>query len=477
MKIPSGITTTLLVLLFFLSGCSTPKPLNPDISVPEAFIHQPTGGDAASLKEGWWEDFNDPSLNTLIEIVLRNNHDILLATERVLEERTRVGIKSAELFPTIDLQIGMSRQKQTFLSPQSGGRASTLISTISVTPVVSYEVDLWGRISSTKREELARLLTSVENRRVVFHTVISDLTTLYFQYAGTLKKIDLARARIESSKKTLRVVESRYNRGIANYLDLIQARSLLSETQARLPSLEREKENLLERLSLLTGGYPGSITIDQKVTDHVSALKPVSPGLPSYLLLRRPDLRAKLSEADAAFNALKVSHAKRFPKISLTGSYGWLSDELRGLFEPSSLIWQLSVGVLTPLFDANRLKLEEEAALSRYRQSLIGYAKTVLQAFYEVETALMKEEFLKKERVSVLDLIDSTEKAYRASLNRYQRGLTDLLRVLETERSLYQARERLVDVETALLLNRVFLYRALGGSWTDAEKIDIKTDG
>ncbi len=473
MRAPIGIIT-LLVLIFYLSGCSTLKPVKPDLSVPESFTHQPAGGDAASLKGRWWEDFNDPSLNALIERALKNNHDILLATERVLEERARVGIKSAELFPTIDLQIGMSRQKQTFLSPQSGGRASTLISTVSVTPVASYEVDLWGRISSAKREELARLLTSVENRRVALHTVVSDLITLYFQYAGTLKKIDLAKSRIESSKKTLKVIENRYNRGIANYLDLIQARSLLSESKAKLPSLERQREDLLEKLSLLVGAYPGSITINQKVVDYVSALKPVSPGLPSDLLLRRPDLRAKLSEADAAFNALRVSHAKRFPKISLTGSYGWLSDELRGLFEPSSLIWQLSVGVLSPLFDANRLKLEEEAALSRYRQSLIGYAKTVLQAFYEVETALMKEEFLRKERASLLDLLESTQRAYRASLNRYQRGLTDLLRVLETERSLYQTREHLVDTETALLLNRVFLYRALGGGWIDDEKMEIK---
>jgi multidrug efflux system outer membrane protein len=460
----------LMLLIILLSGCSALKTEKPDLKVPDAYKTVPSGSERTVSNNEWWKDFQDERLNRLVGEALRHNHDIRLAVERVVEARARLSVTRADLFPTIDLQANISRQKQTFLSPQSGGRASILINTLSLIPVASYELDLWGKISSSGKAAEERLLATEENKRTVIQTVVADLVTLYFQKVGLERKLYVTEARIENSRRNLQLIERRYKRGLATYLDVLQARSHLAETESILPAMERQIDTLSQRITLLAGNYPEVDNGKTSDLDYLALLPPVTSGLPSELLLRRPDIRARAAETRALFDELKVARARRFPRISLTGNYGWLSDELRSLFRPESLLWQISAGVFQPLFDAGRLKSGEEIALSRYRQSLIAYGKTALQAFYEVENALLKRQKLYEERTHLLELLSGVEKTYRAAASRYRRGLVDLLRVLELERQVFQARERLVDVETQILTNRVFLYRALGGKWTDLEE-------
>ncbi len=455
----------LTVLIALLAGCSALKTEKPDLKVPDTYSNAPSGSEKTVSVREWWRDFQDERLNSLVEEALRKNHDIRLAVERVVEARARVTAARADLFPSIDLQANISRQKQTFLSPQSGGRASVLINTLSLIPVASYELDLWGKLSSSEQAAVERLLASEENKRTVMQTVVADLVTLYFQKAGLERKLYVTEARIENSKRNLQLLERRYRRGLASYLDVLQARSHLAESESKLPAIGRQIDTLSQRIALITGAYPETEGESPPPRDYIDLLPPVTAGLPSELLLRRPDIRAKAAETRALFEELKVAHARRFPRISLTGNYGWLSDELRNLFRPESLLWQISAGVFQPLFDAGRLKSGEEIALSRYRQTLISYGKTVLQAFYEVENALVQRQKLLEERRYLLELLRDVEKTYSVSQSRYRRGLVDLLRVLELERQVFLTRERLIDIETAILTNRVFLYRALGGSW------------
>ena len=455
-----------LIVLILITGCAPLVEETPPINIPGSYRNAPRSTEAPRVSSRWWKDFNDPVLDRLVDETLRNNHDIRLAAERVLEARADLGVSRAGLFPTVNLQADITRQRQSYPGPQGITSSSTTATTISPAAVASYELDLWGKLSSSERASFQRLVSSEENRRTVIQTVVADLASLYFEMIGLQRKIGLLHTRIENNKKTLEIIKRRYRRGLSSYLDLLQARSRLSETEARLPVLERQARDLSQRISIIAGRYPGYIKTDP-ARDYISKLKPVAVGLPSELLLRRPDLREKEAQMDALFEELKAARARRFPQISLTGSYGWVSDELRGLFRPESLLWRLSAGVLQPLFDAGKLRSSEEAALSRYRQRVIAYAKTVLQAFYEVESALMKRQRLREERGHLLELLKEVQRTYRVSLSRYQRGLVDLLRVLELERQLFQARERLIDVETAILTNRVFLYRALGGTWEE----------
>jgi multidrug efflux system outer membrane protein len=460
----------LMILIISLSNCSPLRTERPDINLPGLYRNSPPDSSAKVNLSEWWKDFQDERLNGLVGEALRKNHDIRLAVERVIEARARLSVARADLFPSIDIQANISRQKQTFLSPQAGGRASLLINTLSLTPVASYELDLWGKLSSSKKAALERLLATDENKRTVMQTVVADLVTLYFQKIGLERKLHITKARIENSKTNLQLIERRYRRGLANYLDVLQARSHLAESESIVPAMERQIGTLSQRITLLTGAYPEIEEGNPPDLDYLDLLPPVTAGLPSELLLRRPDIRAKAAETRAFFEELKVAHAKRFPRINLTGNYGWISDELRNLFRPESLLWQISAGVFQPLFDAGKLKSTEDISLSRYRQSIISYGKTMLQAFYEVENALVKRQKLYEERAHLLELLSEVEKTYSTSQSRYRRGLVDLLRVLELERQVFQTRERLIDVETEILTNRVFLYRALGGKWTDLEE-------
>jgi len=453
-----------LTLILLIFGCTPLLREGHDVNIPEGFKNAQTAGTPELSR--WWEDFNDPVLDELVEEAIKNNHDIRLATERVIEARAGLDVARAGLFPAVDFEGEISRQKST---SQGIAGTSEIFNAFGLSPVASYELDLWGRLSSSKRASYERLVSSVENRKVIMHTVIADLVSLYLQRMGVERKIALTLSRIDNNRKALRVIESRYKRGLSTYLDLLQVRSRLSEVEAKLPALRRQSMNLSQRISIIAGRYPEVMGSDGAWMYYIDRLRPVSPGLPSGLLLRRPDLRQKEAEMEAIFEELRVARARRFPQITLTGSYGWSSDELNNLFRPESVLWQVSAGILAPLFDAGRLKASEEAALSRYRQSIISYGKAVLQAFYEVESALLNRQRLYEEREKIIKLLDDTEKTYRASLSRYRRGLVDLLTVLETERQLFQTRERLIDVETGILNNRVFLYRALGGTWIDEE--------
>jgi multidrug efflux system outer membrane protein len=451
-------------------SCSPLRIEKPDILVPERYKNATSTSAVTTDLNQWWKDFNDENLNRLVQEALRNNHDIRLAIERVIEARANVGIKRADLFPTIDVKANISRQKQTFITSQSGKRASTLINTYSFTPVASYELDLWGKLSSSEKAAYEKLIASEENKKTVVHTVVADLVTLYLEKVGLERKIAVIISRIKNSKRSLELINRRYRRGLSTYIDLLQAKSHLAETEARLPALKRQLMDLAQRISILMGRYPDSLSTEVTGIDYIGTLQPIKPGLPSELLLRRPDIRAMEAQMRAVFEELKVARARRFPIITLTGSYGWTSDELRNLFKPDSLLWQISTGVLQPLFDAGKLKTAEKAAQSRYRQSIISYGKTVLQAFYEVESALVKRQRLYEEREHLINLLNAAQKTYRAAQSRYERGLVDLLRVLELERLVFQTKERLIDVETTILTNRVFLYRALGGTWTDTEE-------
>lgn len=446
--------------LFLTFSCTFVKEKE-HLHIPERFKYQSkaeTKG-APELSK-WWEDFNDPALEGLVKEAIKNNYDIRLATERVIEARANLGVSKAQLFPTINLKAEISRSKQGQQPP---------INTFGVTPVATYELDIWGRLSSSKKASYQRLISVEENRKTIINTVIADVVSLYLEKVEVERKINLQNAWIENNKKVFEIIERRYKRGLSPYLDLLQARNRLLETQSSIPTLERRSQELSQRISILIGKYPEEINLKGPQVDYLETLRPVVAGLPSGLLLRRPDLRKNKAQVDAIFEELKVAMARRFPQITLTGSYGWRSDELKSLFQPESLFWQLSMGLLQPIFDAKGLKSAEEAAHSRYCQAIMSYAQAVLQAFYEVENALMKREHLYKERSQILELIDEVKKTYKTALSRYERGLVDFLIVLKLEDQLFQAKERLVNIETAILKNRVFLYRALGGNWIEEE--------
>jgi multidrug efflux system outer membrane protein len=261
-------------------------------------------------------------------------------------------------------------------------------------------------------------------------------------------------------------------------LDVRQARRTLTQAEASLPSLRQDLGTAQQNLAVLMGRYPRTKPSRTQPKDYFKRLDPVPAGLPSDLLLRRPDIRTAEANLRALNAQVGEAKAGRFPRISLTGEMGYSSMELDRIFRPQSELWNLAAGVTQSLFDAGKLKATQRAAEARYRQGVSEYAKTVLTAFQEVESALLtrKEQVERRERL--LNFKAEAIATQRVAESRYARGLNDYLTVLEAQQTRFQAEDNVVLVDLALLSNRVTLHRALGGGWAqpppigDAEDID-----
>jgi multidrug efflux system outer membrane protein len=464
-----------LAALFVASGCMKlgPDYHRPDTGVPmpECYQHGPTEKVTLGLKDRWWQVFSDPKLNELVEKVLRNNLDIKKATARILELRSQFVETKADRFPTLRFEGQGQRQHRPIIGVLPGESFSTETDIYTLSLPASFELDLWGRLARAEEAAIGDLLQAEENRRTLAQTVVAEAITFYLQLESLERRIQITKEIIESLGRTLALVESRYERGLTSVLDLRQARRTLAQAEALLPSLRQELGTTQQRLAVLLGRYPKTEPPRFQPEDYFRRLAPVPPGLPSELLLRRPDIRAAEAKLMALNARVGVSKASRFPRITLTGSFGYSSDELNQLFRSQGELWSLALGIVQPMFDAGKLKAGQQAAEARYEQGVAEYAKTVLTAFSEVERAFLtrKEQIERRERT--LSFLVEARATQRVAESRYRRGLVDYLTVLEAQQTRFKAEENLVLVDLAILSNRVSLHRALGGGWAEPAEI------
>jgi len=407
----------------------------------------------------------------MMQDILERNLDIREAAARVLEVRARLTSSRADRFPKVDFETGARRQRQTVTTaiptlqgPVQEARRTTIDSHDLSLPA-SFELDLWGRLA--RAEEAARqdLLQAEENRRTVVQSVVAETASLFLQTEALERRLHITRRRIENYEQSLALVERRYEHGLTSILDVRQARRSLARAQALLPPVRQDLGKTRHALSVLAGRYPEAGDPGAPSEVAFRGIEPVPPGVPSDLLERRPDIRA----AEASLRALNArvgeALASRFPRISLTGSFGYSSETLNRLLEPASELWNIAMGAAYPLFDAGRLKAAQRAAEARYRQGAAAYARTVLQAFAEVEDALLTREEQLERRERLLEFLEEARVTQEVAESRYGRGLVDYLNVLEAVQTRYQAEEEVVLADLAIATNRVALHRALGGGW------------
>jgi multidrug efflux system outer membrane protein len=471
-----------LVVTLSLGGCIKMGPdyHRPDtnIQMPESYQYAPAERVLPELDDQWWRVFNDPELHRLVEEVLQNNLDIKRATAAVLEVRAQLVSTRADRFPQVDVEAQGQRQqrpKQTSV-PGQAFSADREITTYDLSLPASFEVDLWGRLARAEEAARANLLEAEENRRTVAQTVVAETVTLYLQMESFERGIDIAKKLIESFRRSLTLVESRYKRGLTSVLDVRQARRVLAGAEATLPSLRQDLGTTQQALAVLLGRYPKTRPPRLQPEDYYKRLDPVPPGLPSELLLRRPDIRAAEAQLVALNSLVGVAKASRFPRIVLTGSFGYTSEDLDRLFKPENELWSIALGIAQPLFDAGKLQAGQRAAEARYQQGVAAYAKTVLTAFAEVEGAFLTREEQLKRREYVVTFLREAREAQRIAESRYEKGLVDFLTVLDTQRTRFEAERDLLQVDFALLNNRVNLHRALGGGWADPGPVMVRSE-
>lgn len=444
-----------------MSGCTVVGPdyVRPDVDTPSDFRIE--AGELAEVANvSWWSQFGDPVLDRLVETALRNNRDIRLAAERVLEFAARVDVTRAGLYPQFGYEAGAGRARQAL----PGGGAVTDNNFLADLNV-GWELDVWGRVQRATEAERARLLAAEEGRRTVILTLVSAVASAYVQLLNLDEQLLVTHKTIASRAESLRLFQLQFEGGVVSELEVAQVRSELELARTKVPQIEREAALLENNLSILLGQNPGPIARGRSFDEL--ALPPVPAGLPSDLLQRRPDVRAAEQQLVAANALIGVARAQYFPRISLTGLFGYSSNELSDLFNQSSTIWNYGGGLLGPIFDGGRIAGDVRASEAVQRQALVEYQQTVQTAFREVDDALIDHRKRQEVVIAQKRQLDALRTYARFANLRYEEGQVSFIEVLDAER-------RLFDAELSDTINRgatyvalVGIYKAMGGGWVD----------
>ena len=470
---------SLTFLLFTgLNGCIN---LGPDYQRPELGVEIPESyqNDRSEpafypvMEDRWWQDFDDPELNALVEEVLKRNWDLKQATARILESRAQYVQVSADRWPQAGLDYKWDKRR---FGGVNVGRGET-ITTHQLTFPALFEIDLWSRLAKASEAARNDILVNEENRRTIAQTLVAETINLYLQIEASERRLQIADQSIEAFNRSLQFVDTRYRRGLTSVLDVRQARRLLAGAETLVPQLQQQLGILQQQLSVLLGRYPETRPPRPQPADYYRRPDAVPTGLPSTLLLRRPDIRAAETRLVALNQRIGAAKAARFPAITLTGSYGWNADGKDRLFKSDSVIWNFSRGVVQPLMDADRLKARQRGIEAQYQQAVSDYADAILNAFAEVEGALLTRKKQLERREREIIFLEEARATQRVAQNRYIKGLSEYLDVLDAQQTRFTAEDNLVLVDLNILTNRVNLHRALSGSWAVPEPIVLERDG
>jgi len=443
----------------FLSACmTTESEINQAVNdaIQQQLPNIPVQFDIGVEQIDWLDSFNDPILISLVEEALTNNRNLQAAAANVDRARALAVQAGAGLTPTLNLTAGADR---------SGIRAaaSDPVENIRTAIQLNWELDLWGRVRAGSRAAVASLQAAEADFLYAQHSLAAATIKAYLIVIEANLQVGVTREILESLEETLRVVELRYDSGLASALDVSLTRSDLAAARERLATIEGSQREALRALEVLLGRYPSA---ELDVEDSLPNITPIpTVGVSSELLQRRPDLIAAERRVAAAFNALDQAEAARLPTINLTSSVGGSSNALSSLLNGNNVAWQAGTSLLTPLFDGGVTRAQIEIATAEQNQAVAAYAQAALDAFYEVETFLDQGVVLQRRVDELVEATLETDEAYRIADLRYREGETDILDVLTIQNRVINNRSNLVSVRRALLEQRVNLFLALGGSW------------
>ena len=468
------MTRRLLLAPFALlaTGCLLgPDHERPAVPVPDTWreIQVPEAQTLANTP--WWELFGDSTLVALIDIALQENKDLKIAIERVEEARARYGFTKADLWPAVDLAgaAGAIRASEASLVhiPEAGEERDTETGIYGASLNVFWELDFFGRIRRSSQAQNALFLATQEARRAAVLTLVSDVARSYIELRDFDLRLEIARRTVASRREYVQLALDRYQGGVSSELDPRQAEAELHRIEGVALDLERlvgQKEN---ELSVLLGRNPGPVGRGQAVGDQALPSE-VPAGLPSELLDRRPDIREAEMQLAALTANIGAAKAMLFPRISLTGSFGYASTDLETVFEEPSRSWNIIGNLVQPLFNAGKNRRRVEMTESQQRQALYAYERTVLQAFRETDDALLGYRIAGEQRRTAAARVAADRKVLELSEMRYRGGVSDYLEVLDAQRSLFQSELEESQLIGNHLVALVQLYKALGGGWPQA---------
>jgi multidrug efflux system outer membrane protein len=456
----------LAVMALSLAGCASmaPKYSQPATPVPSDW---PGGETAKSASKPvaeipWREFFIDEQLRKLIDLALTNNRDLRIAALNNERFRALYQIRRADLMPHVDANGAISVQRVP-ADLSANGKAMTVEQYSVGLGVASYELDLFGRVQSLRDQALEQYLATEQAQASVQISLVSQVATAYLALAADRERLQLAKETLINQQDSYKLTKSRYEAGVSSALDLNQAQTIVDAARvdiARYMAMVAQDENAL---NLIVGSPVPVDLLPKSLSETLAALKDLSPGLPSDVLLRRPDIIQAEGELKGANANIGAAQAAFFPRITLVSSIGFGSDELAGLFKGDSFTWSFAPRISIPIFDGGSNKANLKVSEVDRDIAVARYEKAIQNAFREVADALAQRGTIDEYLAAQQSLTNATAESHKLSQARYENGVDSYLQVLDAQRSLYGAQQNLIGVRLVRLTNLVTLYKVLGG--------------
>ncbi len=450
-------------LVLALAGCASMAPRSERPALPVAAGFPGGAGDpgtpAADIE--WQRFFADGRLRELIRLALANNRDLRIAVLNIEQARATFDVRRAERLPAVGAGLAGSRQPK-------GDGGSTTVYTAGI-QVTAYELDLFGRVRSLADAALAQYFATEEARRAVQISLVASIANIYLAIQGDEELLRVTRQTLETREESHRLTRLRFDNGVSSMLEVRQAETLLESARATLAQLTRQRALDENALVLLVGEpLPAALPPTPPLPGDVTTafgIPELPAGIPSEVLVRRPDVRQAEQLLRAADANIGAARAAFFPRITLTGSFGTASDQLSGLFS-SGFAWSFAPQLLQPIFDAGRNRANLQVAEANQRIAIAQYERAVQVAFREVADALAgRATFAEQLRAQQAQVAAEQDRFRLAELG-FRNGVRSYLELLDAQRSLFTAQQAEVSLRTQYAQNLVTLYRVLGGGWT-----------
>jgi len=465
-----------LGVLLLACGCvQGPDYVQPQVAVPDSyrFGETPPGTGNVAADSQWWSAFGDEHLDGLVREALANNRDLMIASARVDEFAAILAGTRAQGQPQVGYAASAGRSRTSeelipdFIDPVS--------STFSAVLSASWEADLWGRIRRETEAARANLLATEEARQGVTLTIVSSVISSYVTLLDLDEQLRVTRETIEGRRKSVGVFESRLEAGWISEFEMSQVQAEYEAAVAQVPPILQAIAAQENALSVLVGRNPGPIARATSLDAFGSVMVPT--GLPSELLMRRPDIRQAEQQLIASNALIGAARALFFPRISLTGVFGFASTSLGALFTGPANTWSFTGDVAGPIYAGGGIQAAVDQAEARRDQSFANYERAVQNAFRDVEDSLADLQYSAELQNAVQRRVLTLRRSVELATERYENGYSDYIVVLDAERSLFSAELQLASARGSYDRALVSLYRALGGDWTDAALADASAAG
>lgn len=456
-----------IMFLLFLSSVAFPQATNRYLDKPlpqeweeDAQIFQ----QVLPVDDQWWKAFQDPVLDSLISVAVKQNYSILTAIDRINMAKANLRMERGNFFPTIGLNAGWTRQ-------QSSGNTSELPQSTQhyydASLNMSWELDLFGSIRNRVKAQKENFAASKEEYTGTMVSLCAQVASAYINLRELQQELAVIQKNCESQEAVLKITEVRYNTGLVSKLDVAQAKSVFFSTKASIPQIESGINQYITTLAILLGTYPQEIrpTLESPgiLPDY---MEPIGVGLPADLLLRRPDIRSAERSVNAQAALVGASKSDWLPQIFLKGSLGYAAKDLKDLTHHKSMTYEIAPALSWTLFKGTQLVNATKLAKAQLDEAINQFNQTVLTAVQETDNAMNAYRNSIKQIVALREVRNQGQETLTLSLELYKQGLTPFQNVLDAQRSLLSYENQLVQARGYSLLQLIAMYQALGGGWS-----------